>query len=321
MEFILIISGLVILVFGGDYLVKGASGIAFRLQVPPMLVGMTVVALGTSSPEMVVTVQAALAGKPDIAIGNVIGSNIANVALILGITVIIFPIAIKRDSLRYDWVVMILASVLFYAFALNGVISRLDGIIFLTLLVSFISYSFYRVRKKRLKAEANSITSETSNDEKSKSKSYWVFILYIILGTAGLIFGAKWFLEGAETVARDFGISDRVIAISLVAFGTSVPELAASVIAAFKKEQDISLGNIIGSNLFNILAILGVTSLIQPIQVAQEIMDNDIFWMLGTSFLILPLSIVGFKMGRWQGFVLLASYITFMYLLLSGPIL
>lgn len=314
MEFILIIAGLVILVFGGDYLVKGASGIAFRLNVPPMLVGMTIVALGTSSPEMVVTVQAAIAGKPDIAIGNVIGSNIANVALILGITVIIFPIAIKRDSLSYDWVAMMLASVLFYVLALNGVISRVDGIIFIILLVAFISYSFYRVRRKRLKLD--SPNSEIPISEKQKSKRYWIYILYIILGTIGLVFGAKWFLEGAESVARDFGISDRVIAISLVAFGTSVPELAASVIAAFKKEQDISLGNIIGSNLFNILAILGVTSLIQPIQVAPEIMNNDIFWMLGTSLLILPLSIVGFKMGRWQGFVLVATYITFMYLLL-----
>lgn len=317
MEFLLIIAGLVILVFGGDYLVKGASGIAFRLQVPPMLVGMTVVALGTSSPEMVVTVQAALAGKPDIAIGNVIGSNIANVALILGVTVIIFPIAIKRDSLRYDWVVMMLASILFYVLALNGVISRIDGLIFLALLVSFIAYSFYRVRKKRLKAEADAKANDIPVVEKPKSKSYFVFIAYIVLGIVGLIFGAKWFLEGAETVARNFGVSDRIIAISLVAFGTSVPELAASVIAAFKKEQDISLGNIIGSNLFNILAILGVTSLIQPIQVAQEIMDDDIFWMIGSSFLILPLSIFGFRMGRWQGFVLLAVYITFMYQLLS----
>lgn len=319
MEFLLIIAGLVVLVFGGDYLVKGASGIAFRLRVPPMLVGMTIVALGTSAPEMVVTLQAAIAGKPDIAIGNVIGSNIANVALILGITVVIFPIAIKKDSLKFDWVVMMLASILFYIFALNGVISRIDGLIFLILLVGFISYSIYRVRKKRHKAEAAAASADLPLPEKPKTKSYVVFILYIILGTVGLVFGARWFLEGAEAVARNFGVSDRVIAISLVAFGTSVPELAASVIAAFKKEQDISLGNIIGSNLFNILAILGVTSLIQPIQVAQEMMDDDIYWMLGTSFIILPLSIIGLRLGRLQGFILIACYLVFMYLLLTGP--
>ncbi len=317
MEFVLILAGLIILVLGGDYLVKGASGIAFIFNVPPMLVGMTVVALGTSAPELVVSAQAALAGKPDIAIGNIIGSNIANVALILGVTVIIFPIAIKKDSLRYDWVVMMAASVLFYVFALDGMISRLNGIIFLVLLASFIGYSFYRVRMKNRSAAVGSL-AEADIPQAPKNKNIWVLVLQVGVGIIGLIFGARWFLEGAEVVAREFGVSDRIIAISLVAFGTSVPELAASVIAAFKKEQDISLGNIIGSNLFNILAILGVTSLIHPIQVAPEIMDSDVFWMLGTSFLILPFSIVGFRMGRWQGFLFVGLYILFMYLLLGS---
>ena len=319
MEFLLIVAGLVILVFGGDYLVRGATGLALRLNVPPMLVGMTVVALGTSSPELVVTVQAALAGKPDIAIGNVIGSNISNIALILGITVIIFPIAIKKDSLRYDWVVMMAASIAFYLFALDGDISRLDGFLFLLSLALFIWYSFYRVRKKRLKKEAMDESLDVEIPKEGIKKNLGLYILYVVLGIVGLIFGARWFLEGAETVARNFGVSDRVIAISLVAFGTSVPELAASVIAAFKKEQDISLGNIIGSNLFNILAILGITSLVHPIQVAEEIMKSDIYWMLVISFIILPLGIIKYKLGRWQGLVLLAFYFTFMYLLLLAP--
>ena len=312
MEFVLIVAGLVILVFGGDYLVKGASGIALRFKVPPMLVGMTVVALGTSAPELVVTVQAALSGKPDIAIGNVVGSNIANVALILGITVIIFPIAIKKDSLKFDWVVMMIASLLFYVFALDGAISRLDGIIFLLGLIFFIGFSIFRVRRKNRKEGVPPVETQ------KKSQRLIFSIVFILIGIAGLIFGARWFLEGAEAVARDFGVSDRVIAISLVAFGTSVPELAASVIAAFKKEQDISLGNIIGSNLFNILAILGITSMISPISVSPEIMDDDIYWMLATSFIILPLGIIRFRLSRWQGFILLGSYITFMYILLSS---
>ncbi len=319
MEFLLIVAGLVILVFGGDYLVRGATGLALRLNVPPMLVGMTVVALGTSSPELVVTVQAALAGKPDIAIGNVIGSNISNIALILGITVIIFPIAIKKDSLRYDWVVMMAASIAFYVFALDGDISRLDGVLFLLSLALFIWYSFYRVRKKRKKKEAQDESLGVDIPHSGSQKKLGIYILYVALGIVGLIFGARWFLEGAETVARNFGVSDRVIAISLVAFGTSVPELAASVIAAFKKEQDISLGNIIGSNLFNILAILGITSLVHPIEVADEIMKSDIYWMLAISFIILPLGIIKYKLGRWQGFVLLSAYFAFMYLLLSTP--
>ena len=312
MEFVLIVVGLVILVLGGDSLVRGASALALRFKVPPMLVGMTVVALGTSAPEMVVTVQAALAGKPDIAIGNVVGSNIANVALILGITIIIFPILIKKDSLRWDWVAMMGASLLFFVFAWDGEISRVDGLIFLVALVAFIGFSFYRVRRRRKKED----TPPVETPEKPKRVIY--SILFVVIGIVGLIFGARWFLEGAETVARDFGISDRVIAISLVAFGTSVPELAASVIAAFKKEQDISLGNIIGSNLFNILAILGVTSMISPISVAPEIMEDDIYWMLATSFIILPLGIYKLRLGRWQGFLLVASYITFMYILLTS---
>lgn len=316
MEFLLIVAGLVVLIFGGDYLVRGASGIALRLNVPPMLIGMTIVALGTSAPELVVSVQAALDGKPDIAVGNVVGSNIVNVGLILGLTVIIFPIAVKRDSLKFDWAAMMLASILFYFFGLNNEISRLEGIIFLIALISFLLYSIYRVRKKKVVSNADPEVTDISITDPPKTKSYLVYLLYIIFGAVGLVFGARWFLEGAEAVALHLGVSERVIAISLVAFGTSVPELAASVIAAFKKEQDISLGNIIGSNLFNILGILGVTAVIQPINISSEIMNSDIYWMLGTSFMILPLSIVGFKLGRLQGLVLIATYAVFMYLLL-----
>jgi len=312
MEYILIVVGLGILIFGGDFLVKGASGLAMRFKMPPMLIGMTVVAMGTSAPELVVTVQAALAGKPDIAIGNVVGSNIANVALILGITIIIFPITIKKDSLKFDWVVMMLASLLFFIFALDGGISRLEGLIFLFGLITFIIYSFYRVRTKQKKDIAIPIEAQ------SKPRRLIVYLFFVVIGICGLVFGARWFLEGAEAIARNIGVSDRVIAVSLVAFGTSVPELAASVIAAFKKEQDISLGNIIGSNLFNILAILGITSLISPISVAPEIMNDNIYWMLATSFVILPLGIYKLRLGRWQGVLLLTSYIVFMYFVLSS---
>src|SRR5690554_5172415 len=312
MEYILIVVGLGILIFGGDFLVKGASGLAMRFKMPPMLIGMTVVAMGTSAPELVVTVQAALAGKPDIAIGNVVGSNIANVALILGITIIIFPITIKKDSLKFDWVVMMLASLLFFIFALDGGISRLEGLIFLFGLITFIIYSFYRVRTKQKKGIAIPFEAQ------SKPRRLIVYLFFVVVGILGLVFGARWFLEGAEAIARNIGVSDRVIAVSLVAFGTSVPELATSVIAAFKKEQDISLGNIIGSNLFNILAILGITSLISPISVAPEIMKDDIYWMLATSFVILPLGIYKLRLGRWQGVLLLTSYIVFMYFVLSS---
>lgn len=312
MEFVLIISGLVLLVFGGDYLVKGASGIALKFNMPSMLVGMTVVALGTSSPELVVSVRAALAGKPDISTGNVIGSNIANVCLILGITTIIFPVAIKKSILKNDWVAMILASILFYFLAINGELSRWEGILFVTLLAAFITFSFVKAGRAAKEAMPEEL-------ESGKTKGVWILLLYVVLGTVGLVFGAKWFLEGAESIARNFGVSDRVIAITLVAFGTSVPELAASIIAALKKEHDIFLGNIIGSNLFNILAILGITSIIHPIQVADEIIQSDVFWMLATSFVLLPMGLLGKRLSRFDGTILLGTYLVYVYFLLFNP--
>lgn len=316
MATLLVLAGLVLLVWGGDFLVKGATGLALNLNIPPMLVGMTVVALGTSAPELVVTFRAALIGKPDIAIGNVVGSNIANVALILGLTVLIFPIAIKKTSLRFDWVMMMLASFAFYLCALDGEISRLEGVFFIAALVGFIMLGVRRARKNRQEGKTDTVDQELLG-VKQKKYSLFRIILFVIVGIVGLVFGARLLLDGAETIARHFGVSDRVIAISLVAFGTSLPELAASVIAAFKKQEDISLGNIIGSNLFNILAILGVTSLIQPIHVSSEIMQSDIYWMLGTSAAILPLSIRRLRLGRVDGIILMSSYIVFMYFLLT----
>lgn len=314
MEFVLIVAGLILLIFGGDYLVKGASGIALRMDIPPMLVGMTVVALGTSSPELVVSLNAALDGKPDITIGNVVGSNIANVALILGVTTLIFPIAVQRRALKVDWTVMMGASILFFLLALDGGISRLEGGIFVLLLALFIGISFYLARQKKVEM------AELQDVPKAEGKrKWWVLFLFVALGTAGLIFGARWFLDGAEAIARNLGVSDRIIAITLVAFGTSVPELAASAIAAFKKEEDISLGNILGSNLFNLFAIIGITSLVSPVDVNPKIMENDIYWMLATSFAILPLGLLGFRLNRFDGFLFLGAYIIFVYFLLINP--
>jgi cation:H+ antiporter len=310
MSILLIIAGLVLLIFGGDYLVKGASGMALRLQIPPMLVGMTVVALGTSSPELVVSLQSALQGKPDIAAGNVVGSNIANVVLILGVTVLIFPIVVAPRALKVDWTVMMIASIIFYLMGVDLRFSRLEGLILITLLITYIVISFVAARRKK-----NLATKPAGVETEVAQKKWIILILYVIFGTAGLILGANWFLEGAEAVARNFGVSDRVIAITLVAFGTSVPELAASVIAAFKKEQEISLGNIIGSNLFNLLAIIGITSTVHPIQVSPDLFNNDIFWMLGTSFILLPLSFMGFRLNRIDGSILLTSYFVFIFLL------
>jgi cation:H+ antiporter len=310
MEFIYIIAGLVLLIFGGDYLVKGASGIAIKLNITPMLVGMTVVAMGTSAPELVVSLGAALAGKSDIAVGNVVGSNIANVAFILGLTVLIFPLVVKKDSLRFDWLAMILATILFYFTGLDGEYSRINGIIFVILLVAFLTYSVVKVRK-------SARSEKVEIPEGAKNHHFLVLIAFVIFGSAALVFGAKWFLEGAEYIARYFGVTDRVIALTLVAFGTSVPELAASVMAAFKKEQDISLGNIIGSNLFNILFIIGLTSVIKPINVDSAMLESDYIWMIGTSFAILPLAIWKMRLSRFAGVLLVLTYALYVFLLVS----
>jgi cation:H+ antiporter len=314
MEFVLIISGLVLLIFGGDYLVKGASGMALKLDIPPMLVGMTVVALGTSSPELVVSLSAALEGKPDITVGNVVGSNIANVALILGVTTLIFPIAVQRRALKVDWTVMMAASVLFFLAALDGSISRFEGGGFVILLAIFIGLSFYIARRNK-----GAVSAMGEVTQKDGRRRWWVLILFVVLGTTGLVFGARWFLDGAESIARNLGVSDRVIAITLVAFGTSVPELAASAVASFKKEADISLGNILGSNLFNLFAIIGITTIVSPVDVNPEIMRNDIYWMLATSFVILPLGLMGYKLNRIDGLLLLGSYLVFVYILFINP--
>lgn len=315
MELLYILAGLAFLVFGGDYLVKGASGLALRLDVSPMLVGLTVVSLGTSAPELLVSVSAALKGKPDIAIGNVVGSNIANVGLILGVTALIFPIAIKKRTLSFDWAVMMGATILFFVLSQDGQLGLWEGIVFLAALGAYIIYSFSRERSTSASEQA----LPADLDLQAAQKPYWLLIIIIIAGSIALVIGANWLVEGAEIIARNFGVSDRVIAITLVAFGTSLPELAASVIAAFKGQKDISLGNIIGSNLYNVLAILGITSIIQPVNVAERILQVDMYWLLATSFAILPIGIIGWKIGRIGGALFVAAYAVFIYVVLLDP--
>lgn len=314
MALLWLVAGLVLLYFGGEYLVKGASALALKFQVPPTLVGMTVVAIGTSSPELMVSLQAALGDKPDISIGNVIGSNIANVGLILGLTILIFPFNIRKDSLRFDWVAMMAASILFYVLALNLTIGRIEGMVFLSALTLFIIFSFMRARYRRNKNKEPVLPMS-----KDAERRLWILMIFIVMGSVALVFGARWFLAGATDIARSLGVSDRTIAVTLVAFGTSVPELAASIIAAFKREEDISLGNIVGSNLFNLLAIIGITAVVKPVTVSPDIIGSDIFWMLGTSFIILPLGLMGMRFNRVDGFILLGAYVAFIYFAAFAP--
>ncbi|MDA9262048.1 calcium/sodium antiporter [Flavobacteriales bacterium] len=304
-----LVLGLAVLIFSGDYLVKGAVGIAEKFKISPLVIGMTVVSFGTSAPELFVSIRAALDGSPDLAIGNVIGSNIANIALVLSITVLIFPILVDRNSKIIDWPMMMFSSILFYVFSLDGVISSLEGLVLFVLLIIFTVLLIRNSRKLNL---------DLDEDVDGEPTNMPLTLFFLIGGLIGLKFGADWFVDGAKGVAKGFGMSDKVIGVTIVAFGTSVPELVASGVAAFRHQTDISLGNLVGSNIFNIMIVIGITAMIMPIKVADSVMSFDMYWMLGISLALYPMMFIGKKMGRIHGIILLTAYITFIVLCLTS---
>ncbi len=311
MSYLFLLGGLVLLVFSGDFLVKGSVSLAGHFKISKLVVGIVIVSMGTSAPELVVSVDAALGGHPDISLGNVIGSNISNIALVLGMTAIILPIQAKRKSVALDWGMMMLASILLYLFSLDLALTFVEGAAFLTLLFFYVSYSIYISRRENKKLEEETV---------KPTHTLVVSILFVVGASIGLVAGADLLVRGAIGVARQFHVDERVISVSVVAFGTSVPELATSIMAAVRKEIDIFIGNIIGSNIFNILAILGITGLIQRIEVNPSILNNDLYWMLGISLLLflflLPLR--RRTIGRWQGMVLVSLYTLFIFLVFTA---
>jgi len=291
----------------GDFLVRGSVSLAGHFKVSKLVIGVVVVSFGTSAPELVVSLDAAISGHPDIAIGNVIGSNIANVALVLGLTAIILPIAVKKKAIHFDWAVMMFVSLLFYVFCLNNGLQFHEGFIFLVLLFSYIFISIYKSRKDNLKSLEESIPPK---------HNLFLSILFVAIAAVGLIFGADFLVKGASNIAKTMGVDERIISVSVIALGTSLPELATSIAAAIRKELDIFIGNIIGSNIFNILAILGFTSVIKSIDINPMVLKFDIFWMLGIS-LLLFLFILPIKKGvvtRWKGLVFVTIYLVYIYL-------
>jgi len=308
MDFVLIIAGLVLLVLGGDWLLKSAVGMSLRLNISKIIIGMTVVSFATSAPELIVSVKSAMAGFPDIALGNVIGSNIANIGLILGIVMIINAMKVDESFFKTDWPAMMISSVLLFGILYyDGEISRIEGVILFLLLICFVIY-LVKFQKKT--------TSEVEIPLEKAMPMYQV-ILFLVVGGLGLWGGSELLIKGAVNLAESYGVSDRVIAVTVVAIGTSIPELAASIIAAVKKESSISIGNIIGSNIFNILSVLGLTAIIQPVKlVDNRLMSFDIIWMLAFSFILIPLVMLPKKgyLDRKAGFVLVIAYGTFIYL-------
>lgn len=316
MSVFLVLVGLALLVVGGDFLVRASVALSFKLKISKLVIGMTVVSFATSAPELLVSLQAAFDGVTDIALGNVIGSNIANIGLVLGITAIISPLAVDREFYKFNWPMMMLASFALYYFLKNDeVLTQIEGVILFVALVIFLIILITNSRKstKANLEEVDDALAEVSN---------FKIVMWLFIGAAGLYFGSEWLVEGAKQLAKAVGISDYAISVTVIAIGTSVPELAASVIAALKKEKAISLGNLIGSNIFNIASVLGLTAIIKPIAVnpqTPEILSTNIFWMIAFAAILVPLILIPkqFKIGRYKGILLFAAYMIFIFLALK----
>jgi len=307
MDYLYLIIGFVILLSSGDLLVKGGVALSSHFKISTLVVGVTVISFGTSAPELFVSLGAALSGSPDIAIGNVVGSNVSNIALVLGFTAILLPLPVKSNSIKFDWPVMMGASLLFFAFAQNNLIETWEGICFLILLIGFMVFTVMKSR------------SNNKDEFKKPKLSILKSLILIALASVGLYFGADLLVGAAKNIALGYGVSERVIGLTLVAFGTSVPELATSAIAALKKEMDISVGNIIGSNIFNIFGVLGVTSIVKNIFVSENALNFDLIWMLAISFLLflLMLPLKKAKLHRWKGLVLILVYSAYVFFIFN----
>ncbi len=310
----IIIAGLVFLVVGGNLLLQSAVSIASRFGISKAIIGMTVVSMATSFPELVVSLNAALQGNSMISLGNVIGSNISNVGFILSVTAMFITIIVSKSFFKFDFVVLMGVSVGFVLMLMDDNVSRFDGIVLLMAFVIFIYSLVARTRKDK----DTSVDQDGTQEEKAELP-LWKTISYLLLGGLGLWLGSEWLIDGSVAVAKQFGLSDRVIGITIVAVGTSIPELAASLISIYNKENDISLGNIIGSNIFNILLIMGTVATIHPIefQDPQTIVDAMIMTLF--SFIILPLALLPKKytLSWWKGLIILGLFISFIYYTIS----
>jgi cation:H+ antiporter len=317
MNWIALLAGLGLLVIGAEMLVRGGASFAARMGISSLVIGLTIVAYGTSSPELIVSAKAALAGSPDIAIGNVVGSNIFNILFILGISALICPLAVSQQLVRIDVPIMIGVSVLTFILSLDGMLGKVDGIIFLTGIVLYTWFVISLGKKEKKKEVIKEYESEFGAPKKSKSWLLDIFLIAVGLGV--LIFGARWFVGGAIGIARGFGISELVIALTIVAAGTSMPEVATSIMASIRKERDIAVGNVVGSNIYNILAILGISSILAKdgLPVSAGIIDFDMPAMIAVAVACLPIFFTGRTISRWEGGVFIfyyAAYTTYLIL-------
>lgn len=306
MTLLMTLGGALLLMVAGDALVRGAIGLSLKFGLSAALISLTVVAFGTSAPELVISIEAALAGSPDIALGNVVGSNIANVLLIVGVPATMITMAVSNAELRRSFTLMMIATVIFVAFAVTGEFNRIAGLIMLTTLAAIIIYSY-----------GKSGNNEADLDDADEAMSGLKIGLLMLAGIIGLPIGAHFLIEGARAIALSIGLSEAAIGLTIVALGTSLPELAASTAAALRGRGDVALGNVIGSNMLNLLAVIGVTAVIHPLTVSRAFQTVDIPIMAVTSLLLAPFLIWRMKLGRTAGVTFLALYATFVVLALG----
>lgn len=302
LDYFYVVAGLIGLFFGGEALVRGSVGIARRMAIPPLLIGLTVVGFGTSTPELLVSVDAALRGVPDIAVGNIVGSNIANILLIVGLTALVWPITVMGATLRRDTLVMVAAALALVPVFALAQMGRISGAV---LVLGLIGYLVWAYRTPGAAAE--------EDENLPAPSSTWVSVLWVVGGLAILMLGARFLVDGAVNIARGYGISEAFIGLTIVAVGTSLPELATSLIAAVRRQSEIAIGNIVGSNIFNVLGILGITAVISPIPIAGRFLTFDLPVMIAASLVLTVLLLTRPKIGRITGVALLVGYIVYVW--------
>ena len=312
---IFLVLGLLLMIGGAEWLVRGASRIATTAGISPLVVGLTVVAFGTSSPELAVSVMSAFKGQADLALGNVVGSNIFNVLFILGISALIVPLVVAQQLVRFDVPVMIAVSLLILLMGLDGSIGRLDGFI---LFAGVVAYTIFLIRQSRKESSAE-VKAEYDEEFGAKGPAAWAKnLFFVIVGLGGLMLGSNWFVDGAVSIAEAFGVSELVIGLTIVAAGTSMPEVATSIVAAIKGERDIAVGNVVGSNIFNLFCVLGLSSIVAPagISVSDAALRFDIPVMIAVAAACLPVFFIGYRISRFNGAAFLFFYIAYLVYLI-----
>ena len=318
MDWLFVVVGLVILLLAGDSLVKGAVNLSLRLGVPALIVSLTIVAFGTSAPELLISIQAIWDGVPGLALGNVVGSNTANVLLVLGIPALLATMHTSECDTRHSYLQMIGATVLFIVLAFFGAFNWISGIILLAALAAMLTHAAMSAKKHRKDAKASKEDDDEEEIEGADPSLGWGKILMFLgLGVIGLPLGASLLVDGSVNIARDFGISETVIGLTLIAIGTSLPELATTVMAALRRQADVALGNVIGSNMFNLLGIMGVASLVGTIPVEPQFISFDLWVMLAASLLLIPFVFAKVDINRIWGVILSVLYLTYIVVALT----